>query len=265
MGAPRTAVDHALRRPSGCTAQNRLPLAEPRKRRNNAAGNFSAAPGVDYCEKPRVRHPAATETTHDRAPAPDNQLVAAAAGGDRDAFGLLVTRYQDRLFNTLVRVGANPEDAADIVQDAFVQAYLKLASFQGASQFYTWLYRIAMNLSISRRRRKRPSHSLDALHDAAGEEPIDRGESPEGVALSHERVAAVQEALVRLADQPRRILVLREIEGASYEQIAEILELPIGTVRSRLFRARMQLREQLSRLNDERATDQGSEVRSQNR
>lgn len=190
----------------------------------------------------------------------DAALVAATLAGDRDAFGLLVTRYQDRLFNTLVRIGASREDAADVVQEAFVQAYTKLASFQGASQFYTWLYRVAMNISISRRRRKRPTASLDAAREATGDEPADRAAGPEGTAVSHERVAIVRTALAHLGEEQRRILVLREIDGASYEEIAEILELPIGTVRSRLFRARMQLREKLEGVEESGIRSQESKL-----
>lgn len=176
----------------------------------------------------------------------DAALVEAALAGDRNAFGDLVARYQDRLFNSLLRLVGSHEDAADAVQDAFVQAFVKLESFRGASQFYTWLYRIAMNAALSRRRRRRPSASLDLAKETAGEEPTTIAAGPEDVVLSHERVEHVQAALAALGDEHRQILVLREIDGCAYEEIAEILELPVGTVRSRLFRARVQLKEQLS-------------------
>jgi RNA polymerase sigma-70 factor (ECF subfamily) len=178
----------------------------------------------------------------------DAQLVEAALAGDRDAFGDLVSRYQDRLFNTLLRVVGSHEDAADAVQDAFVQAYTKLESFRGASQFYTWLYRIAMNVALSRqrRRRRRPTASLDHAKESVGEEPLAAALSPEETVLSQERVQHVQAALADLGDEHRQILVLREIDGCAYEEIAEILELPVGTVRSRIFRARVQLKEKLS-------------------
>jgi RNA polymerase sigma-70 factor (ECF subfamily) len=186
-------------------------------------------------------------------PTTDADLVEAALRGDRDAFGELVERYQDRLFNMLVRITGSHEDAADAAQDAFVQAYQKLATFRGASQFYTWLYRIAMNQALSRRRRRRPTASIDAGKDAVGDEPVDAGESPEGCMLSRERAEHVQTALARLGEQHRKILVLREMEGCSYEAIADILQLPVGTVRSRLFRARMQLRDGLNSLWGEEA------------
>lgn len=187
----------------------------------------------------------------------DAALVEASRGGDRDAFGDLIGRYQDRLFNTMVRIAGNRDDAADAVQDAFVQAYVKLDSFRGDSQFFTWLYRIAMNVVLTRRRRRRPNQSLDAGKEAAGDEPMDHAPPPDDRLLADERAQQVQSALAELGDQHRKILVLREMEGCSYEAIAEILELPVGTVRSRLFRARMQLRDRLKTLWGEEAPQLG--------
>jgi RNA polymerase sigma-70 factor (ECF subfamily) len=187
----------------------------------------------------------------------DARLVEAAQEGDRDAFGDLVRRYQDRLFNTMLRIAGSREDAADAVQDAFVQAYLKLETFRGDAQFFTWLYRIAMNVALSRRRRMRAIGSLDAAKDCAGEEPVDATNSPGERLLVQEQVEQVQSALADLGEQHRKILVLREMEGCSYELIADILELPVGTVRSRLFRARMQLREKLHELWNEEAPQIG--------
>ncbi|HEX6963920.1 MAG TPA: sigma-70 family RNA polymerase sigma factor [Lacipirellula sp.] len=184
---------------------------------------------------------------HDAAPT-DARLVEAALKGDRDAFGDLVVRYQDRLFNTMLRIAGSREDAADAVQDAFVQAYRKLDSFRGDAQFFTWLYRIAMNIALSRRRRRRPVSSLDVAKTDAGDEPMDAATGPDDRMLADEQAAQVHAALADLGDQHRKILVLRELEGCSYEVIADILELPVGTVRSRLFRARMQLRDKLKTL-----------------
>lgn len=184
---------------------------------------------------------------NDDAPS-DARLVDAALAGERSAFGQLVGRYQDRLFNTMLRLTGSREDAADAVQDAFVQAYSKLDSFRGDAQFFTWLYRIAMNQALSRRRRMRPTTSLEAARSSSGEEAVDRHPGPDGRLLAREQAEQVQSALADLGEQHRKILVLREIEGCSYEVIADILELPVGTVRSRLFRARMQLREKLCTL-----------------
>lgn len=175
----------------------------------------------------------------------DVRCVEAALAGDKDAFGDLVERYQQRLFNTIFRVVGVHDDALDLVQDAFIQAYAKLGAFRGDSQFYTWLYRIAMNLALSHCRRRRPAASVDDCKERRGEEPVDEGAGPESQAAALEDVAQIQEALARLGTEHRQILVLREIEGCSYESIAEILSLPVGTVRSRLFRARTQLKEQL--------------------
>ena len=178
----------------------------------------------------------------------DAELVRAAVAGDKGAFGTLVLRYQDRLYNTLVRVLGSFEDARDVTQDAFVQAFVKLESFRGASKFYTWLYRIAMNLALSRRRRRKAMVSIDQAKHDVGAEPEDSGPSPEERMIDAQRVQIVQAALSQLGEQQRQILVLREMEDCSYETIAEILELPIGTVRSRLFRARLQLKDKLQSL-----------------
>ncbi len=175
----------------------------------------------------------------------DAQLIDEALAGDAGAFGQLVENYQDRLFNTMVHVTGCREEAEDVVQDAFVQAFLKLDTFQRASAFYTWLYRIAFNISVSRRRRRRPELSVDVSRELTGKEPVDRGEAPEDRLLRDEQISQVHSALAGLNEEHRSILVLREIEGYCYESISEILGLPIGTVRSRLHRARMQLREEL--------------------
>jgi RNA polymerase sigma-70 factor (ECF subfamily) len=175
----------------------------------------------------------------------DAQLIAAARAGDSEAFGRLVERYQDRLYNSLVRVLGSAEDARDAVQEAFVQAYLKLDTFRGSAAFYTWLYRVAFNLAMSHARKRRPRTSLDEAKESFGREPVDGQPTPDMHLVRREQVQLVQTALAALGTEYRQILVLRELEGCRYDQIAEILELPIGTVRSRLFRAREQLREQL--------------------
>jgi RNA polymerase sigma-70 factor (ECF subfamily) len=195
-----------------------------------------------------------TETHHtlgpdlrsrERAVKEDQVLIAETLAGDAAAFGMLVRKYQDRLYNAIVQSLGMWDEAHDVVQDAFVQAFLKLHSFQGQSQFYTWLYRIAFNTAASRRRKQRPNLSLDHSRENGGHEPLYAGEAPHDRAMQSERIDSVQRALSTLTDDHRTILVLREIDGMAYEDIAEILELPVGTVRSRLFRARMQLREEL--------------------
>ncbi len=128
-----------------------------------------------------------------------------------------------------------------------MQAFVKLDSFQRKSAFYTWLYRIAFNISVSRRRKKRPVLSVDQHQLATGQEPVDRSESTSDQLERQEQVETLHEALGELSDQHRRILVLRELEDCCYETISEMLGLPVGTVRSRLHRARQHLRDILDR------------------
>lgn len=175
----------------------------------------------------------------------DVQLIGEALDGDSAAFGQLVTRYQDRLYNTLVHVSGSADTAYDMVQEAFVQAYVKLETFNRSSAFYTWLYRIAVNLTISRRRREKPMASVEHAREVLGDEPIDGADPPEARLERQERACQVHQALAALSEEHRTILILREMDDCSYEQIAEILEIPIGTIRSRLHRARVQLRDQL--------------------
>jgi RNA polymerase sigma-70 factor, ECF subfamily len=175
----------------------------------------------------------------------DRQLIQASCRGDAAAFGSLVRKYQDRLVTALLHICGTPDEAEDVAQEAFVQAYVKLKSFAGESAFYTWLYRIAINGAISRRRRRREETSVDANREQHGLEPLDDGEQAEDRLLREERAVQVQRALSRLSDEHRAILVLREIDDCDYDKIAQILDLPVGTVRSRLHRARLQLKEQL--------------------
>ena len=175
----------------------------------------------------------------------DAQLIDQTLAGHSAAFGQLVQKYQDRLYNTIAHVAGNAEDARDVVQDAFVQAFLKLDTFQHSSAFYTWLYRIAFNVAASHRRRRRPTLSIEHARETSGIEPMDNGHDPTERLEQKERCQQVRQAIDRLSEEHRTVLVLREIDGCCYETIAEILELPIGTVRSRLHRARLHLREEL--------------------
>ncbi len=175
----------------------------------------------------------------------DAQLIHQTLAGHSAAFGQLVLKYQDRLYNTVFHVVGNAEDAKDVVQDAFVQAFLKVDTLQRASSFYTWLYRIAFNVAATHHRRRRPTVSVDQIRLAGGGEPVDSGNGPTDRLEHAERCRQVRQAIARLNDDCQAVLVLREIDGCCYETIAEILELPLGTVRSRLHRARRHLREQL--------------------
>jgi RNA polymerase sigma-70 factor (ECF subfamily) len=175
----------------------------------------------------------------------DGQLIRAACRGDAAAYGGLVRKYQARLCTSLTHICGSLDDAEDVAQEAFVQAYVKLKTFAGGSAFYTWLYRIAVNAAISRRRKRREKCSIESKREEIGLEPQDDGERAEDRLLREERAGQVQQALGRLSEEHRIILVLREIEDCDYDEIAHILKLPVGTVRSRLHRARLQLKEQL--------------------
>ena len=175
----------------------------------------------------------------------ESHLINESLRGNSAAFGELVKLHQDRLFNAVTHFIGNATEAEDVVQEAFVQAYLKLDTFQRTSAFYTWLYRIAFNTAVSRQRRKKISTSVDNTREQTGEEPIDRGDSPGDPMQRQETVGQVQSALAALSDEHREILVLREMEDLEYEEIGETLQINVGTVRSRLHRARQALREKL--------------------
>ena len=182
---------------------------------------------------------------------PDTQLIKATLAGNSAAFGELVIKYQDRLYNSMVYVVDSAAGAQDIVQDAFVQAFVKLHQFRGSSSFYTWLYRIAFNMAASCKRREKSTVSVEDVQSKTGHEPTDEAQPPESLALRQERISQVRKAILTLSEEHRAVLVLRDMEGSSYEVIAQVLQVPVGTVRSRLHRARMLLREQLRNMLEE--------------
>lgn len=175
----------------------------------------------------------------------DRRAIAECLAGRPAAYGELVRRYQDRLYNAVYRVTNNAEDTFDVVQDAFINAFQSLKSFKGDSEFFTWLYRIAFNAAISVKRKKRAVASLDWTNlDEKNPEPIDEsdGHQPGALLERSEDEAQLQVALQKLSPEHRIVLVLKEIEGQKYEDIAAVLDVPVGTVRSRLHRARLELR-----------------------
>ena len=186
----------------------------------------------------------------------DAALVAACKKGQMQAFGSLIAKYQDRLFNGVCRMCGDREEAADLCQEAFVRAIEKIGGFEGHSQFYTWLFRIAMNLTISSRRRaarvRLASLSPDpqiggGQAEALTSELAGRREAdPAQKAMDRETQRRVLQALEGLDDEYRAVVVLRDIEDMDYQQIAAVLDLPAGTVKSRLHRARSRLRETLA-------------------
>jgi RNA polymerase sigma-70 factor (ECF subfamily) len=182
--------------------------------------------------------------------ADDPRLIAECLQGETAAFGALVRRYQDRLYNTVYRLIDNAEDAQDVVQEAFLHAYQALDSFKGDSLFFTWLYRIAVNTAISHKRKRRIVLSFHGSHNGdSGLEPLDNSEATRpGHALEQaEQERRIQKALNQLSPEHRAVLVLKDMEGQRYEDMAEILQVPIGTIRSRLHRARTELRGLLQR------------------
>lgn len=180
----------------------------------------------------------------------DRRLIADALAGRTAAFGELVVRHQDRLYNATLRIVSHPDDAADIVQEAFINAFQSLASFKGDSEFYTWLYRIAFNAAATQARKRRPRVFLDSrdsregtpVRELADPSPESR---PETAAERRDEEKKLQTALERLSHEHRSVLVLKDMEGWKYEEIAEVLAVPIGTIRSRIHRARLELRDLL--------------------
>jgi RNA polymerase sigma-70 factor (ECF subfamily) len=177
----------------------------------------------------------------------DRSLVVACRSGRAEAFDALIVRYKDRLYSTLYRLTGRPEDADDLLQDAFLRAFEKLDRFQGDSSFYTWIYRIAVNLALSDRRRRKLPGRAPATLGIGGPEPAgDPEHSDPALPVERaEREALIQAALDGLQPDHRAVVVMSHIDGLRYEEIAEVLDIPVGTVRSRLHRAREVLRDRL--------------------
>ncbi len=181
----------------------------------------------------------------------DRQLVARAQSGDKQAFNLLVEKYQRKLARLLSRFIRDPAEVEDVTQEAFIKAYRALPAFRGDSAFYTWLYRIGINTAknyLMAMGRRAPTSTEIEAEEAEG---FEEGEqlrdinTPESVLLSNEIARTVNSTIERLPEELRTAIQMREIEGMSYEEIAEAMNCPIGTVRSRIFRAREAIAEQL--------------------
>jgi RNA polymerase sigma-70 factor, ECF subfamily len=173
----------------------------------------------------------------------DLELVAQAKDGSLEAFGELIQRHERRLFSTLYHILHNSEDARDALQDAFLYAYQYLHQFQGRADFYTWLYRIGVNAAISFKRKKRFGASLETARSGELLDPMDlsRASEPSHAMVRAEQATTVWNALGRLPKRDRALLVMKDMEGLCYQELAEALEIPIGTVRSSLHRARLKL------------------------
>jgi RNA polymerase sigma-70 factor, ECF subfamily len=181
--------------------------------------------------------------TAQKAPDTDQQLVERVQKGDKRAFDLLVIKYQHKIFAIINRYVRDHSEVQDVAQEAFIKAYRALANFRGDSAFYTWLYRIAINTAKNHlvARNRRPPASDVEVGDAefyTGSEALKDVESPERSLLRDELQATVDRAIRDLPEDLRTAVTLREMEGLSYEDIATIMDCPVGTVRSRIFRAR---------------------------
>ena len=177
----------------------------------------------------------------------DRELVARAGAGDQEAFEQLVRDNQNRVYSLAVRLVGDREEAADLAQEAFLKAWQGLSSFQGESSFSTWIYRLTTNVCIDYLRRKKrrqevePAVSLDD-EDSGWAEPADAGQDPQRKLEEAERSRALSRGLERLPEHQRQVLVMRELSGLSYQEIGAATGLDLGTVKSRIARARVALR-----------------------
>jgi RNA polymerase sigma-70 factor (ECF subfamily) len=173
----------------------------------------------------------------------DQELVSRVQAGDKTAFDLLIMKYQQRIIHVITGFVHDPVEAMDVAQETFIKAYRALPSFRGDSAFYTWLYRIAINTSknyLTAASRRPPMSDVDAMdatiyYDAP---ELKEFQTPENSLMSDELQAAIHDAIEQLPEDTAMAIKLREFEGLSYEEIAQVMECPIGTVRSRIFRAR---------------------------
>jgi RNA polymerase sigma-70 factor (ECF subfamily) len=189
-------------------------------------------------------------------------LLMKARGGDRSAYGQIVLLYQDRLFNALLRMVGEPEEARELTQETFTRGLEKIDGFRGESSPYTWIFRIGMNLAIGSLRKSQRVRifSLDgasrgnngsAHRQTQAAALVDRvtmakDDTPPQAAERRERAQAVVDALSRIDGEHRAVLIMRDVEGFDYQQMADVLGMPLGTLKSRLFRARLALRDELT-------------------
>ena len=177
----------------------------------------------------------------------ESVLIKRASGGDAAAFNTLMGMHERRMYAVALRMCGNPEDAQDCLQEAMLRVYRAISGFKAQSSFSTWVYRITMNTCLDelRKRKNRPNTSLDGLLDA-GWSPEDGGESPEGHAVRGEMRRVLGEYIRQLPEDMRAAVVLRDIEGYAYDDIARILGANVGTIKSRISRGRERLREKIA-------------------
>ena len=179
-------------------------------------------------------------------PMEESRLIERAMGGDAASFNTLMEAHERRMYAVALRMCGNHEDAQDCLQEAMLRIYRAISGFKAQSSFSTWVYRITMNACLDelRKRKSRPNTSLDGLLDT-GWSPVDGGESPEGHAMRREMRRVLQRCIGELPEDMRAAVVLRDVEGYSYEEIAGILEANVGTIKSRISRGRERLREKI--------------------
>jgi RNA polymerase sigma-70 factor (ECF subfamily) len=185
----------------------------------------------------------------------DQLLVERVKRGEKAAFNALVLKYQSRIVNLVSRFVRNPADALDVTQEAFIKAYRALPNFRGESAFYTWLYRIAVNtaknfLAVQARRPAESDAGTEDIERNEGDTALTEHDTPEHLLLTDEIQATVIAAIEALPEDLKTAIMLRELEGLSYEEIAVAMDCPIGTVRSRIFRAREAIDKELKPLLD---------------
>ena len=186
----------------------------------------------------------------------ESELLSRCRKGHTEAFGEVVSHYQDAIFNVVIRMIGNREDARDVTQDVFIRAFRRIKSFQGRSSLATWLYSIAVNQSISERRRRGTASragdvqmsALDGRDDGAPYDPPGDGPAPDERLGADETRRRIEQAIAELDEDYRSVVVLRDIEGLDYASIGEALNCSRGTVKSRLHRARLELRRKLAKL-----------------
>jgi RNA polymerase sigma-70 factor, ECF subfamily len=208
--------------------------------------------GECYNREPVSVNKPSARASDSREPVDDRELVDAARGGDREAFRTLFERYNRRAYALALGVVRQADDALDVVQDAFIKAHRHLDKFEGTSSFYTWLYRIVMNLAIDHLRKRKHVVELkdgDRLDDD-GLLPQLLGGNPGRALMDKEIRDRIDRALAELSDNHRAVLVMRELEGLSYEEMAKAMGCSKGTIMSRLFHARKNMQRQLADLYD---------------
>jgi len=169
-------------------------------------------------------------------PFDDLELIRRSQSGDTEAFDELVSKYSAKIFTMVYGMVRNEHDASDLVQEGFLKAWRSIQEFEGRSSFYTWLYRITMNVTVDSLRRKRQREEIELIDAIASSLP-----SPRASCRRTEIQEKIESALAKLSPEHRAVVVLKELEGLQYREIAEVLNLPVGTVMSRLFYARKKL------------------------